>query len=150
MPGPFNPADDISRGITVEELEGRWKLGPEFLSLPEKKWPVERVQPDPVAINEEKHSNKRVLHITEAQVIDYSRFSSWRTPVRVTAYILRFVRKLKSRVQKKQDEATVSDATLTPSELDDAETYWIRNAQKSLRERLKSADLKSLSLFIEN
>ena len=149
VPGPLNPADDISRGITVDELEGRWKSGPEFLSLPEEQWPVERVQPDPVEIDEEKRSIKRVLHITEAEVIDCSRFSSWRRLVRVTAYILRFVRRLKSRVQKKQDEATATDTSLTPSELDDAETHWIQHAQKSLRDRLKSADLKSLSPFIE-
>ncbi|XP_030845028.1 uncharacterized protein LOC115918187 [Strongylocentrotus purpuratus] len=149
VPDPLNPADDISRGITIDKHEGRLKSGPEFICLPEEQWPEERVQPDPVEIDEEKRSIKRVLHITEAEVIDCSRFSSWRRLVRVTAYILRFVRQLKSRVRKKQDEATATDTSLTPNELDDAETQWIQHAQKSLRERLKSVDLKSPSPFIE-
>ena len=147
--GPLNPADDISRGIPVDELQGRWKCGPEFLRLPEEQWPVEGVQPDPVAIDVEKRRVKQVLHVTEAQVIDCSKFSSWRKLVRVTAFVLRFVRNLKSKVQKKWDDTTSTDASLSPRELDDAEMYWIKNAQKSLRDRLKSADLKSLSPFVE-
>lgn len=35
IPGELNPADDVSRGVTVEELPGRWLHGPEFLRLSE-------------------------------------------------------------------------------------------------------------------
>ena len=31
IPGIHNVADDVSRGITMQELNGRWKHGPEFL-----------------------------------------------------------------------------------------------------------------------
>ena len=27
----LNPADDLSRGITVDEMKGRWMNGPSFL-----------------------------------------------------------------------------------------------------------------------
>ena len=36
IPGEMNVADDVSRGIRVEEFNGRWKNGPEFLQLPEE------------------------------------------------------------------------------------------------------------------
>ena len=39
IPGEFNVADDVSRGIEAESLEGRWKHGPEFLYRPGNEWP---------------------------------------------------------------------------------------------------------------
>ena len=42
IPGDMNVADQVSRGIKVSQLEGRWSQGPEFLSLPEKDWPVNK------------------------------------------------------------------------------------------------------------
>ena len=39
IPGEENVADDISRGIHVGDLNGRWTHGPEFLQKPEKLWP---------------------------------------------------------------------------------------------------------------
>ena len=40
VPSEDNPADDHSRGITVEELcPGRWINGPPFLSKPKTEWP---------------------------------------------------------------------------------------------------------------
>ena len=39
IPGEINVADDVSRGIQVEQLEGRWQRGPDFLYLPESEWP---------------------------------------------------------------------------------------------------------------
>ncbi|XP_064648766.1 uncharacterized protein LOC135500976 [Lineus longissimus] len=41
VPTDQNPADDVSRGMTADELIGndRWKHGPEFLKKPETDWP---------------------------------------------------------------------------------------------------------------
>lgn len=41
FPGEENVADDISRGIYVGDLNGRWSNGPEFLQKPEELWPQE-------------------------------------------------------------------------------------------------------------
>ena len=39
--GEINVANDVSRGIETEQLEGRWQRGPDFLYLPEREWPQE-------------------------------------------------------------------------------------------------------------
>ena len=46
IPGELNVADDVSRGIQVESLEGRWKRGPGFLYLPESEWPLDTTNAD--------------------------------------------------------------------------------------------------------
>ena len=38
-PSESNVADDLSRGVTADELQGRWINGPEFLTIPEEDWP---------------------------------------------------------------------------------------------------------------
>ena len=45
IPSGDNVADDLSRGIPVSELQGRWMNGPEFLYLPESLWPLQLVSP---------------------------------------------------------------------------------------------------------
>ena len=39
VPSALNPADDLSRGIDVKNIHGRWFQGPAFLRLPESEWP---------------------------------------------------------------------------------------------------------------
>ncbi|XP_068684829.1 uncharacterized protein [Montipora foliosa] len=39
IPSRHNVADDVSRGIVVTELSGRWQSGPDFLRLPKEQWP---------------------------------------------------------------------------------------------------------------
>ena len=42
IPSEENVADDLSRGLRVQQLTGRWINGPRFLTLPEKQWPVQQ------------------------------------------------------------------------------------------------------------
>jgi hypothetical protein len=37
----LNPDDDLSRGIKVCEMSGRWMNGPAFLREPPEEWPTE-------------------------------------------------------------------------------------------------------------
>ena len=43
--GEENVADDVLRGLHVQQLMGRWMSGPKFLKLPEKQWPVQTATP---------------------------------------------------------------------------------------------------------
>ena len=91
-------ADDVSRGISVQSLTGRWQYGPDFLRLPEREWPKNPSSPDTAEVEKEKIK----IHVVNGpsklqQPIDCKRFSSWRKLVRVTAYVLRFVWNLRTQ-----------------------------------------------------
>ena len=147
VPGSLNPADDISRGITVSQLQDRWKTGPEFLTLPEEQWPESDIQTNIDAHAEEKRSAKVIMHATSTEVIDCTRVSSWKRLLRVTAYVFRFVQVLKTKVQKD----VVSDVapTLTTEELGKAETYWVTRAQLCLLPRNEKGEFKVLTPFLD-
>ena len=53
IPSEENVADDLSRGLRVQQLTGRWMNGPRFLTLPEEQWPVQTVMPSPAEHNME-------------------------------------------------------------------------------------------------
>ena len=68
IPGEVNVADDVSRGIRVEELNGRWSNGPEFLQLSEEFWPQETVKP----VSEEDMERRQVKVVCEVQKVEQS------------------------------------------------------------------------------
>ena len=79
IPGEVNVADDLSRGISVQDLKGRWSEGPEFLRLPEELWP----QPETVQAPPEEHmERRRVEAVCQVKLaenpIDPQAFFSWR------------------------------------------------------------------------
>ena len=58
IPSEENVADDLSRGLRVQQLTKRWINGPRFLTLPEEQWPVQTVMPSPAELNMEcRHVN---------------------------------------------------------------------------------------------
>ena len=141
VPGEFNIADKVSRGVGVEDLSGEWKSGPEFLRLPEEQWPRSIPTADPSEVEKEKRKEKTVLLVKPAEVaINATKFSSWRKLVRVTAYVLRFITNVKAG-------CCVVDGPLSVHELKNAERYWIVEAQKMLK---KLENYKSLSPFIKD
>ncbi len=147
VPSEDNPADDLSRGITVEELSsGRWINGPPFLSKPETEWPSERrAEPDVQAEDLEKRRPPNFLTsvVKPQPLLNPEDFSNWERLIRVTAYCQRFVN---NRVYAKQDPSKVRTGELQPEECNEAENYWIRKAQREL----KVADYPNLSPFIED
>ena len=63
VPSEVNVADDVSSGIRVEELNGRWSNGPEFLQLPEEFWPQETMK----AVSEEEMTHRQVKAVCEVK-----------------------------------------------------------------------------------
>ena len=154
VPGELNVADDVSRGIPVESLTDRWQHGPDFLRLPESEWP----QDSPVADKVEVETEHRKVHIVGEQnntqsPIDCNKFSNWRRLIRVTAYTLRFIRRLQARGHKgsAEEEKTLKseDGPLSPEELKDAETHWLKESQKTLRNRLSKGEFRNLSPYVD-
>jgi len=77
-------------------------------------------------------------------VIDPSKFSSWRKLIRVTASIRRLAEKI--RLRKHAQEGR--NGPLTPQELERAEIFWIKEAQRNLH-RKEKGEFKSLSPFLD-
>ena len=105
VPWSQNPADDISRGIPVDALQGRWRSGPDFLCLPEEQWPEGSTEPEEAAVNAEKRRVQQIFHVAESEPICCTKFSSWRRLIRSTAYVHRFLRNVKIRCNRKRGQA---------------------------------------------
>ena len=92
-----NPADDPSRGLSIDEFlrRDRWKLGPDFVWKAEDKWPdqptlLQENLPEQ-KIDIQKHSCLAVLCESPHFLDDLiSRYCSWQRLLRVCAWILRF------------------------------------------------------------
>ncbi|XP_066016486.1 uncharacterized protein [Pocillopora verrucosa] len=145
IPSEDNVADDLSRGIRVNELQGRWKNGPEFLYLPESQWPITTTLPAP-NVDMERRQMQILTAVTAPKAsngIDPRKFSSWRKLISVTARI----RRLAVKIRLKKYDQHGKEGLLTPEELQQAEIYWISQAQTTLYSRLNRGEFKSLSSF---
>ncbi len=132
VPTGQNPADDLSRGIRVEDVNGRWIHGPEFLRLPEQEWPMKKESDMTDDVTSEKKKMKVVGSVRVCEpVIDPERFSSWQRLLRVTAYCLMFIHKLRVRVEK-NGQIEDCDMMLLPDKVKKAEQFWLKIAQSSL------------------
>ena len=140
-----NVVDDLSRVITVHELNRRWKNGPEFLQLPENLWAVTdttKVLNDSTECHQMKKSCMLISHRNE-ETIDYKRFSNWKRLIRVMAWIKRLAKYM--RLKKHGGE--FQTGILTPEELQNAEISLIKDAQRTFHERMQKGEFKSLSPF---
>ena len=79
-PSKLNVAGDLTKGIQVESLSGRWFQGPEFLKLPEEYWPTDAGSPDMNKVNQERRKVSLVSTTTiREKVIDCKKYSTWKT-----------------------------------------------------------------------
>ena len=77
-PTRHNVADDITRGITTEEMNGRWLKGPEFPQTEEALWPVETGSPDSIEVNKERRIQITCPITVSEPILNCEDFSSWR------------------------------------------------------------------------
>ncbi|XP_067634925.1 uncharacterized protein [Eurosta solidaginis] len=137
-----NPADPISRGVSMDELINSelWWKGPEFLRLPEAMWPK---TPDEVheevrtSVNNEcrvrvsRESRgagyQPMVGISVVVIKDQSllyRYSSFTRVIRVTAWVFRFVRNCRAPSETRRK------SYLEISELEGALAIWIKQEQR--------------------
>ncbi|XP_044574134.1 uncharacterized protein LOC123258335 [Drosophila ananassae] len=113
----FNPADLASRGVAPQDLASSnlWWNGPQWLQLPKEQWPT------PIESVPETELEQRPIKCNLAKLPpseDYiDRFSDLSRALRVTVYVLRFLRRCKV------------PSTVLPTEISTAE---IREAQECL------------------
>ena len=159
-PTQSNPADVASRGALAVQLinDNKWWHGPNFLQDLDESWPVEPFKehdnnPD---YCEEFKSNRAnpISTLTNVEsstpecslgnLIDPTRFSTYGTIMRVTAYVLRFVR----NIQRSFENLPRTKVPLTAEEISSAEKSWIRQLEGSIPKMKDYKKTKeSLSLF---
>ncbi|XP_057290885.1 uncharacterized protein LOC130613578 [Hydractinia symbiolongicarpus] len=148
-----NPADISSRGSSPLKLSTRslWFEGPGFLSLLENEWP--RLQVGDKFLPESSCEEKLSLNVnTEftclksdsdvvndpclSEIIKVDNYNSFKKLVRVTAYVLRFIRRCKEE-KKRNEKKTTNTLLLTTRE-------WPEDLSV---EEIKFAKFKWLKLF---
>jgi hypothetical protein len=70
-------------------------------------------------------------------VIECKDYSSWKRLLRVSAWVLKFKNKLMAKIRRVREENSAAEESLTPNELEENQKVWIKEAQKSLKDRLK-------------
>ena len=135
-----------SRGLSGSELcNGEsWWNGPQFLQLTEDNWPnisvFESCEEAQLEMMKTPVSRSFITSLTTAvassypmihESIDCKRYSSLNKLLRVTAYVLRFVNKLKKHITDhnlyRPDHS--SSFVLGAEEINLAELYWVRSIQ---------------------
>ena len=71
-----------------------------------------------------------------SSVMDISRFSNLQRLLRVTAYVLRFLKNLKARLSP-HNEQLLLGSEIGAKDVEEAEQYWILDVQKSLQQNKK-------------
>lgn len=139
-----NPADIASRGTSTRELTDNrmWWHGPDWLTQPQQNWPewiaasTDRQKAEIQAEVESEYKNTKVMF--EAKLIagegspeskeapfgmDIKRFSSFTKLCRVTAWVSRFIEKLRKE--------TDMSGPLKATEISKAETMWTAYVQST-------------------
>ena len=137
-PGSCNPADIPSRSCLGQELidSELWWKGPDFLRSAPEFWPdMPACRQSNIADEELIRNPPLITHslvsaadehptCTVSDVIDITRYSSRLKVLRVTAWVLKFVRLFRS------EERNIN-RKLEASDLKEAECMWIRDIQKN-------------------
>ena len=159
-PTQENPADIVSRGATATQLaaEEKWWHGPSFFINPSSKWPSLASFELPKEADQELRTEKRVklttfivrveatsnAHLKIEEDIDVSRYSNVLALLRVTAYVLQFIKNLKHRLL----QSSPLQSCLTAEEISNADKIWINQVQVSILRLDKYTKMKmSLQLF---
>ena len=119
IPGELNVADDVSRGISVQDLTQKCKSGPDSLSHPEEQWPETiSAAVEDKDVNTERRKTPVVCTVsTTKESISCTNFSSWRKLVRVTTRIQKLAAKARSKREGSNAIIeTENHGTLTPKQ----------------------------------
>jgi hypothetical protein len=126
----MNVADDATRDSSSCDFspEGNWISGPCFLLAEKENWPLEPT-PYTTTNDDEELELRPTLSISLSKctlpIPDLCRFSKWLRLVRATAWMLKFIK----RVRGKQRDGMTEQGELTVVVMEEAELMWIRQCQ---------------------
>ncbi|GIY70400.1 reverse transcriptase [Caerostris darwini] len=123
-PGLENPADKLTRGENSHTLlnDSVWWQGPVWLRVSRNQWPRQKFETvtDEQKLERLNTSVHAILPQTEI-ILDENKFSNLGKLLRVTAWVKRFVAKLRKKI--------CESGTLSAAEIKEAEEYWVRGVQ---------------------
>uniref|UniRef100_A0AC34Q3Q5 Integrase catalytic domain-containing protein n=1 Tax=Panagrolaimus sp. JU765 TaxID=591449 RepID=A0AC34Q3Q5_9BILA len=122
VPGKQNPADILSRGSTVDQLQEykEWFEGPQFLKTNDWKQWTKRSEPKLEIAATSLLAQTRIMY----EGIDvWSQAKTWSKATRIMAYVIRFVNKIRRKQTNKQPGISLE-------EYKHAEHYLVRIEQK--------------------
>ena len=133
-PTLLNVANDLTKGISAAEANGRWFNSPRFLQLPEDHWPVEHGAPDVTEVNKERRKVQITCAAAVCQpIINCQEFSTRRRLLRVTAYVLRFCRNIRLKSSQESDNNDMHVGPLSSNEIESAKEYWTTSSDWPFR-----------------
>ncbi|XP_017876324.1 uncharacterized protein LOC108622755, partial [Ceratina calcarata] len=147
-----NPADLISRGTNLSSIKNcsLWWHGPSWLLRECNEWPSSEATPE--IVPEARQTTTTHLVASEIPAIDefdlISRYSSYCKLRRVTAYCLRFIVKLRSKIRTSSAEDNQKTGPITTIELSQAKRVLVGIVQRAhfARELESLIQNKSISL----
>ncbi|XP_043234098.1 uncharacterized protein LOC122387733 [Amphibalanus amphitrite] len=105
--GKSNPADEASRGVSVEKFlhRSRWTSAPEFLWKKEEHWPVDLNLPVQLDQNDAEVKRPAIVSVTSTSEKNPTdrlllQYSSWYRLKRAVAFFLRLRRLLKAKAER--------------------------------------------------
>jgi hypothetical protein len=162
-PGIENPADIGSRGQKASELEQNdlWWKGPQWLTLDPSAYPDREFAQSDVQFTEECMKECRVKLPTKGNttVVDVANVSETHPPetyssvtnlFRVTGWVNRFIRNLKTKKACGKIDPLLKPSILTFEEINDAEKICIREIQEHVKKQKNYQDLTNqLGLYAD-
>ena len=100
VPTKQNPADQVSRGCNVDELNNSiWFGGPQFLLEDPVLWPINthfQLSPEDEALERNTNTFTLAVNVKDNEIMDLiEKISSHQKWLRVVAYLLRWIRRPK-------------------------------------------------------
>ncbi len=84
------------------------------------------------------------------ELMNIATFSNYHRLLRVTVYVLRFVRKLKANVKRRAEKSQERLKNSWSEEINEAETLWLKEMQTSLPGHLKYQDWRrQFGVFVD-
>ena len=145
VPSQKNKAADLlSKGCRKDDLRIILE-GPELLHVPEENWP--KILDKKMEVDKEEGTVHMVQSTAVAKTfVDPHQYSKWSKLVRITWYVLRFL-KLCKKVREENEQHGEILCNMDKDGVSEAENYWFRWAQHSLPTH--KAELRKLVPFTD-
>lgn len=113
-----------------------WQLKDRNLLRPKEEWPQEDATTNQAEVEKENRKVQIIGAVTASIcIINCNNYSSWKKLLRVTAWVLRLKENCLAKLKPEDKKNTASQGPLSPQELEESRTFWIKEEQKSLKDR---------------